>query len=134
MGKNVQAYVKSYLVCQMDKTEKKKVTRLLQPLPIPKKPWESISMDFIIGFPKVCDFKSIFVVVDRFSKYLVFIPAPNAYLAEEVARLFFIHVMKHFGLPRDIVSDQDARFTGYFWIELFKHLGSKLKFFTANHP
>ncbi|KAL6319749.1 hypothetical protein AAG906_036807 [Vitis piasezkii] len=78
MGEDVQAYVKSCLVCQLDKTERKKAAGLLQPLPIPEKPWESISMDFITGFPKVRDFKSVFVVVDRFSKYVVFIPAPDA--------------------------------------------------------
>ena len=82
----------------------------------------------------VCDFKSIFVIVDRFSKYSVFIPAPSACPAEDVTRLFFSHVVKHFGLPRDIVSDRDAQFTNCFWVELFKLLGSKLKFSIANHP
>ncbi|RVX03852.1 Transposon Tf2-2 polyprotein [Vitis vinifera] len=134
MGEEVQAYVKTCLVCQMDKTERKKAAGLLQPLPIPEKPWESISMDFISGFPKVRDFKSVFVVVDRFSKYAVFIPAPDTCPAEEAAKLFFSNVVKHFGLPRDIVSDRDARFTGKFWVELFKLLGSELKFSTANHP
>ena len=134
MGENVQAYVKSCLVCQMDKTERKKAAGLLQPLPIPEKPWENISMDFITGFPKVRDFKSVFVVVDRFSKYAVFIPAPNACPAKKAAKLFFSNVVKHFGLPRDIVSDRDARFTSKFWVELFKLLGSELKFSTTNHP
>ena len=90
-------------------------------------------MDFINGFPKICDFKSIFVIVDRFSKYYVFVPALEACPAEEAARLLFSHVVKHFGLPRDIVSDRDARFIGHFWVELFKLLGSELKFSTANH-
>ena len=134
MGEDVQAYVKSCLVCQMDKTERKKAAGLLQPLPIPEKPWESISMDFITGFPKVRDFKSVFVVVDRFSKYVVFIPAPNACPAEEATKLFFSNVVKHFGLSRDIVSDRDTRFTGKFWVELFKLLSSELKFSTSNHP
>ena len=65
-------------------------------------------MDFIIGFPKVRDFKSVFVVVDRFSKYAVFIPALDACPAEETPKLFFSNVVKHFGLPKDIVSDRDA--------------------------
>ena len=134
IGEDIQAYVKSCLVCQMDKTKRKKAAGLLQPLPVLERPWESISMDFVTGFPKVRDFKSIFVVVDRFSKYVVFILAPNACPAEETAKLFFSNVVKHFGLPRDIVSDWDARFTGQFWVELFKLLGSKLKFSTTNHP
>ena len=134
MGEDVQAYVRSCLVCQLDKSERKKAARLLQPLPIPEKPWESISMHFISGFPKVSDYKSIFVIVDRFSKYAVFIPAPDACPAEVAAKLFFSKVVKYFGLPKDIISDRDARFIGKFWVELFKLLGSELKFSTANHP
>ncbi|RVX13375.1 Transposon Ty3-I Gag-Pol polyprotein [Vitis vinifera] len=71
---------------------------------------------------------------DRFSKYAVFIPAPDACPAEKTTKLFFSNVVKHFGLPKDIVSDRDARFTSRFWVELFKLLGSKLKFSIANHP
>ena len=52
MGEDVQAYVKSCLVCQLDKTEKKKMAGLLQPLPISENPWQSFSMDLISGFPK----------------------------------------------------------------------------------
>ena len=91
-------------------------------------------MDFIGGFPKVSDCKSIFVIVDQFSKYAVFIPAPEACPAEEAARLFFNNVVRYFRLPKDIISDRDARFIGKFLVEFFKLLGSELKFLTANHP
>ncbi|KAL6323462.1 hypothetical protein AAG906_039033 [Vitis piasezkii] len=53
---------------------------------------------------------------------------------EEATRLFFTNAVKHFGLSQDIVSDRDAQFTGQFWIELFKLLGSELKFSTINNP
>ena len=64
----------------------------------------------------------------------MFIPAPDARLMEKAAKLFFSNVVKHFGLPKDIVNDRDARFTSRFWVELFKLFGSKLKFSTTNHP
>ena len=67
-------------------------------------------MDFISKFPKVRDFKSVLSIVDRFSKYLVFVPTPEACPIKEAARLFFNNVVKYFGLPKDIVSDRDARF------------------------
>lgn len=91
-------------------------------------------MDFITEFPKVCDLKSLFVVMDKFSKYSVFISTPDACPIKEATRLFFNHVVKHFGLPQDIVSDRDTWFTGRFWIELFQLLGSELKFSIVNHP
>ena len=130
----MQAYVKTCHVCQVDKTERKKEAGLLQPLSIPEKPWQCVSMDFISGFPKVEGFESVLVVVDRFSKYVVFIPAPSECPADEAARIFFSNVVKHFGMPEDIVSDRDTRFTGRFWVELFKMWGTECKFSTVNHP
>ncbi|RVW38113.1 hypothetical protein CK203_091307 [Vitis vinifera] len=47
-------------------------------------------------------------IVTLFSKYSVFIPAPSACPAEDVTRLFFSHVVKHFGLPRDIIERINA--------------------------
>ena len=91
-------------------------------------------MDFINGFPKVEGFRSVLVVVDRFSKYVVFIPATGECPVEEAARIFFSNVVKHFGMPKDIVSDRDTRFTSRFWVELFKMWGTECKFSTANHP
>ena len=78
---------------------------LLQLLPIPETPWQCLSMDFISRFPKVEGFGSVLVVVDRFSKYAIFIPAPSECPAEEVVRIFFSNVVKHFGMLEDIVSD-----------------------------
>ena len=43
-------------------------------------------------------------------------------------------MVKYFGLPNDIVSDRDARFTSRFWTSLFNMMGTDLKFSTANHP
>ena len=129
MEDDIHAYVQSCLVCQLDKTERKKISGLLLLLLILEKPWESISMDFISEFPKVSDCLSIFVVFNRFSKYAMFIPAPEACLVEEEAGLFYSNVVRYFGFPKD----RDAKFTGKLWVELFKLLSSKLKFSTANH-
>ncbi len=109
-----------------------KLSGLLKPLPIPEKPWVSLSMDFITGLPKVKDLWSIMVVVDRFSKYASFSLAPHA--AEVAADLFFKNVVKYWGIPADVVSDRDARFTGRFWTSLFELIGTKLNFSTTNHP
>ena len=43
-------------------------------------------------------------------------------------------VVKCFRMPKDIVSDYDARFTGWFQIKLFKLLGWELRFSIENHP
>ena len=72
--------------------------------------------------------------MDRFSKYATFIAASTDCTAEETTRLFLKHVVKYWGLPKFIISDWDPRFTGKFWTELFKLMGSELHFSTSFHP
>ncbi|KAE8657632.1 hypothetical protein F3Y22_tig00116984pilonHSYRG00043 [Hibiscus syriacus] len=79
MGDDIEAYVKTCLVCQQDKIEQKKPAGLLQPFPIHERPWESLSMDFIVGLPVTDGFSSIMVVIDRFSKYGIFIPTSKVH-------------------------------------------------------
>ena len=69
MEDDIEAYIKTCHVCQVDKTECKKEAGLLQPLPVPKRPWLSVSMDFISGFPKVDGKASIMVVFQNILFY-----------------------------------------------------------------
>ncbi|KAI5343301.1 hypothetical protein L3X38_011177 [Prunus dulcis] len=95
---------------QQDKTLQKQQGGLLEPLPVPTRPWESLSMDFIVSLPKSKGSGLILVVVDRFTKYATFIPAPVDCNTEEAARLFLKHVVKYWGFPKSIISDRDTRF------------------------
>ncbi|KAL5812198.1 hypothetical protein ACOSQ3_027148 [Xanthoceras sorbifolium] len=47
MREDIEAYVNTCLVCQQDKNEQQSPGGLLEPLPIPERPWESVTMDFI---------------------------------------------------------------------------------------
>ena len=49
MKVDIQDYVSKCETCQKTKYDRGKQSGLLQPLPIPNSPWESISMDFIFG-------------------------------------------------------------------------------------
>lgn len=73
-----------------------------------EKPWISVGMDFISGFPKMNNLFSVTVVMDKFSKYEVFIAVPESFTAETIADLFHRNVVKHFGVSNDIMSDWDA--------------------------
>ncbi|KAL0433188.1 UNVERIFIED_CONTAM: hypothetical protein Slati_2653100 [Sesamum latifolium] len=104
MQDDVETYVRIWLICQQDKADNQKKTGLLQPLPIPKSPWESVSMDYISGLPKVGDLGSIIVMVDRLSKYATFIVAPKHVTGGTEAHPFFKHIVKYWGLPKDNVN------------------------------
>jgi hypothetical protein len=69
LKEDVLKYVKECSTCQQNKVEHTHPAGLLQPLPIPEGKWESISMDFITGLPKVQGRDCIYVVVDRLTKF-----------------------------------------------------------------
>lgn len=86
-----------------------------------------------MGFLKVDGMDTVMVIVDRFLKYDVFVVAPSVYTVEVVAGLFFKHMVRYFGVPSDVVSSSDVRFTQRFWIVMFRLVGKRLKFLTTNH-
>jgi hypothetical protein len=91
----LQQYIRSCPVCQRNKTEQLHPAGLLQPLTVPSRVWEDISMDFIEALPKVGGKSVILTVVDRFSKYAHFIPLAHPYTAESVAKAFSFMVFQH---------------------------------------
>ncbi|GKE38115.1 putative nucleotidyltransferase, ribonuclease H [Tanacetum coccineum] len=92
---DVKTFVRTYLIFQQDKIEKKKSRGLLEPLPTPKGLWESVSMDFITCLLKSEGSGTIIVVVDRFSKYETFIAAPPDVTADDTSKLFFKNMVKY---------------------------------------
>ena len=103
------------MVCQKVKYDRHKSFGLLQPLPIPNIPWESIAMDFIFGLPKsVNGNNGIWTIVDRFSKQAHFIPVKKTFKAPHMPNLFMSQIFKYHGFPQSIVSDRDPRMTSLF--------------------
>jgi hypothetical protein len=133
MREEVKIFVNKCKIFQYAKG-KKKNTGLYQPLIIPERPWDAISMDFMLGLPRTQrGSDSIFVVVDSVLKMAYFIPCHKTSDATHVANLFFREVVRPHGFPRSIVSDRDTKFVGHFWTTLWKKLGTKLSFSSAYH-
>lgn len=132
---DVKKYVNSCDVCQRSKASTTKIAGLLQPLEIPEKKWECVSLDFITGLtPTRQGHDAILVCVDKLSKMAHFIATVTTVTAEETSRLFIDNVFKHHGLPEKLISDRDTRFTSRFWAALCHILGTRQAMSTAFHP
>ncbi|KAL3688559.1 hypothetical protein R1sor_014868 [Riccia sorocarpa] len=134
MRDDVENFVKTCVVCQANKVSYQKTPGLLRPLPIPNKPFEAISMDFITKLPESSGHDAILVIVDRFSKLARFIPTLGTATAFTTAKTFLDGWWRFYGLPRSIVSDRDPKFTSAFWKHLYRKMQTKLLFSTAFHP
>ena len=133
MTKDVEQHVQRCQVCQKGKGTTTNAGLYL-PLPVPNKPWEYISMNFVLGLPPIQrKSDSIIVVVDHFSKMAHFIPCKKTSDASNVAALFCKEVYKLHGVPLSIVSDKDAKFLTHFWRTLWHKIGTELSFSTSFH-
>ena len=135
LSTDVKEYVARCDSCQRMKSGLQNRGPLI-PLPIPERPWESVSMDFISNLPwiKEHDYDAILVFVDRLTKMVHLVPCNMGATAETVAQLFVHHVWRLHGLPASLISDRDGRFTQPFFREVARITGVKQCLTTAYHP
>jgi hypothetical protein len=135
MSRDIKHYVFSCDICQKSKPRHTAPIGLLSPIPIPTKPFEVISMDFIPELPMTKNgYNNILVIVDKLTKYGIFIPTTTHINEIEVAKMLFHHIISKYGIPKQIISDRDSKFTGTLWGELCKLIGAKRALTTSYHP
>jgi hypothetical protein len=108
---------------------------LLQPLSILDWKWDDISMYFIVGLPLTArKFDSIWVIVDRLTKFTHFIPIHTKYWVEKYAEIYIARVLCLHGLLKTIIFDQGSQFVTRFWEQLHVSLGAHLIHSLTYHP
>jgi hypothetical protein len=130
----VQEFCNSCTTCKRSKAPCHKPYGLLKQLPVPERPWNSISMDFIKHLLESDGHTTILVIVDRLSKQGIFIPTVDEITAPQLAQLFVIHVFSKHGVPLHVTCNRRSKFVSHFFQSLRQALDMKIHFTSGYHP
>lgn len=138
MDRTCSRYLRNCHTCRRSKAPRDTYNGILNPLPIPERPWQEITMDFVTGLPECEGKNAILVVVDRLTKmrHLIACTADGegGTSAEKTADMIMRHVWKHHGLFDCAVSDRGTQFISEVWQHLCRMLKITSKLSTAYHP
>ncbi|KAK3510980.1 hypothetical protein QTP70_027788 [Hemibagrus guttatus] len=134
LGLDVEGYVRQCSTCAQARTSRQRPEGLLVPLPVPRRPWSHLSVDFLTDLPDSGGFTAVMVVVDQFSKGCKLVPLKGLPTAMQMAEAMFSHVFQNFGLPEDIVSDRGPQFTSRVWGLLCARLDIGVSLSSSQHP
>ncbi|KAI3712190.1 hypothetical protein L1987_70740 [Smallanthus sonchifolius] len=135
MKKDIALYVAKCQTCSKVKAEHQRPSGLLEQPEIPVWKWENIVMDFITKLPRTSSgYDSIWVIIERLTKSAYFLPIREDYRVEKLARIYIDEIASRNGVPLDIISDRDTRFTSRFWQSLQTAFGTRLNLSTAYYP
>jgi hypothetical protein len=133
ISRDIRTFVENCDGCNSNKAWRTLRHGFLKPLPIPDRVWSEISMDFITKLPVSEGCSNIVVVTDRLSKGVI-ADGLEDIEAETVANWFLKRYYPHHFLPRAIVSDRGAQFTGAFWKRLCDSLHIRRRLSTSFSP
>ena len=133
MMNDIKSFVGSCEECQSSKISRQAKGGLLVPLEIPATHGTHYGMDFLTDLPASGrdEHDTCFVVIDRFSKRIYLIPTWKNASAAVTAELFFLHVVRHKGIPLALVGDRDSKWTSKFWSALWATLGTQVALSSA---
>ncbi|GJT81811.1 putative reverse transcriptase domain-containing protein [Tanacetum coccineum] len=100
MKADIATYVSKFLTCARVKAEHQRPSGLLVQPAIPEWKWDNITMDFITKLPKSSHgFDTIWVIMDRLTKFALFLPIRENDLLDKLARLYLNMIVARHGIP-----------------------------------
>nr|GEU62986.1 hypothetical protein [Tanacetum cinerariifolium] len=111
MKADIATYFSKCLTCAKVKAEHQKPSGLHQQPEILAWKWERITMDFITKLPRTpSGYDSIWVIVDRLTKFAHFIPVNEKFKMERLTHLYLKEIICRHEVPVSIISHRDPRF------------------------
>lgn len=83
----------------------------MQKMPIPEWKWQCITMDFVTKLPlALSKYDSVWVIVDRLTKYAYFLPDKTSYNAKQLARIYIHEIVRLHWILVSIMSNKGSLF------------------------
>ncbi|GJS28108.1 putative reverse transcriptase domain-containing protein [Tanacetum coccineum] len=102
MKADIATYVSKCLTCAKVKAEHQRPSGLLVQPEIPQWKWDNITMDFITKLPKSSQgYDTIWVIVDRLTKSVIFVPIRETGPMEKLARMYLKEIKQRIQAARD---------------------------------
>lgn len=103
----------------------------VDPLPVPRRFWSHIGVDFVTDLPNSEGNTCILVNVDQFSKACHLIPLKSLSTS---AGCLSHYVFRNHGIPEDTISNRGPQFISHVWKGFFKLLGVTVNLSSGYHP
>ena len=133
LRKDIRTYIASCDICLRAKPNMQGDRGRLRPNESPLHRMDSIAMDFMVGLPEVDGYSNLFVVVERLSKKVFLIPTLATANTLDIIRILDARIFSEHGIPLEIISDRDVKFTSEVWQSYFKALGTRLSMSYSYH-
>jgi len=140
---NLKDWIIKYIIkcnsCCRNKIQRDKRYDRVTQLDTLNAPWESVTMDFITKLSTSKNsawgvkFDSILTIVDRLTKYTMFISFKKTMTASVLMYTILQELINNHGLSKEFITDRDKLFTSKFWKTLTAELRIKHKMSTAYH-
>ncbi|GKD91872.1 putative reverse transcriptase domain-containing protein, partial [Tanacetum coccineum] len=113
MKADIATYISKCLTCAKVKAEYQKPSGLLVQSVIPVWKWENITMNFVTKLPKISSGQdTIWVIVDRLTKYAYFLLMKETYSIEKSMRQYLKEVVSRHGTQLDMSTDYHSQTDG----------------------
>ena len=92
-------------------------------------PLSMLSIDFINGLPLSRNSYDVCMAVTcKTSKFVRIVLGKEDYTAETWAGIFYRKIWAQWGMPDQIISDRESKFTSDWWARLFEKIKVRLAF------
>lgn len=130
----VKHHVRACLDCQRRKSPPTKPAGLLQPVQVPRTPFDQIGMDILGPLPtSTAGNRWVIVATDYLTRYAETKAIPRG-TAAEVAQFFIENIVLRHGAPTIVITDRGTAFTAALLDHVLALSGTAHRKTTAYHP